>query len=442
MRCRCCWNGRDPLRSIQRRGQSERRQSIQRTTSPSPPQRTGLALAVIGPGLLVAATGVGAGDLATAGFAGARLGPVILWAVILGALMKYVLTEALARWQLASGQTLIDGVGTRLGRWVLVLFVLYLLPWTWIVSAALLSATGAATQAMVPLSLDPTMARVLWASIFSFIAVLLAWRGGFKVFRWVMSAAVIIMVAAVVVSAAMVDVDWAAAGRGLVVPEVPAVEKGLVWTLALIGGVGGTVTMLCYGYWIKQSGRDGPDMLSTCRVDLASGYIMTALFGVAMVIIASGLPTQDGKGVTLIVSLADTLQSQLGGIARWVFLIGAWSAIVSSLLGVWQAVPMIFADAIRGARGHPSQDADVLEKSPTARITLVLMASLPLIQVVTPFETVQLIYATVGAIFLPMLAIATLLLLRTRWCGALANGPLGIISTVLVLCFFVWMATL
>ena len=42
-------------------------------------------LAVIGPGILVAATGVGAGDLATGALAGGKLGVAVLWAVLIGA---------------------------------------------------------------------------------------------------------------------------------------------------------------------------------------------------------------------------------------------------------------------------------------------------------------------------------------------------------------------
>jgi Mn2+/Fe2+ NRAMP family transporter len=60
---------------------------------------------MIGPGLLVAATGVGAGDLATASFAGSLLGNGILWAAVLGAFLKYVVNEGLARWQLATGSS-------------------------------------------------------------------------------------------------------------------------------------------------------------------------------------------------------------------------------------------------------------------------------------------------------------------------------------------------
>ena len=50
-------------------------------------------LAFIGPGLMLAATGVGAGDLAGGAFAGMNLGIAVLWAVVLGAFFKYVITE-------------------------------------------------------------------------------------------------------------------------------------------------------------------------------------------------------------------------------------------------------------------------------------------------------------------------------------------------------------
>ena len=74
-------------------------------TLAAPPSRFTF-LTLLGPGILVAATGVGAGDLATGGFAGSKLGPAVLWAVACGALLKYVLTEGLTRWQLATGETL------------------------------------------------------------------------------------------------------------------------------------------------------------------------------------------------------------------------------------------------------------------------------------------------------------------------------------------------
>ena len=66
-------------------------------------------IAIIGPGLLVAATGVGAGDLATGAIVGSKLGVAVLWAVVLGAILKFVLTEGLARWQLVTRDTILEG---------------------------------------------------------------------------------------------------------------------------------------------------------------------------------------------------------------------------------------------------------------------------------------------------------------------------------------------
>jgi hypothetical protein len=103
-----------------------------------------------------------------------------------------------------------------------------------------------------------------------------------------------------------------------------------------MGGVGGTVTVLCYGYWIREEGRQGLDDLRVCRVDLMTGYAMTVLFGIGMVIIGSRINVAGG-GMTLIVDLATHLEKELGSIgtlAKWAFLAGAWGAVFSSLLGV------------------------------------------------------------------------------------------------------------
>ena len=117
----------------------------------TPPARRIGILAILGPGMLVAATGVGAGDLATAALAGSRLGTAVLWAVIVGAVMKFVLTEGLARWQLATDQTLLEGTARHLGRGVLAVFTIYLAAWSFFVGSALVSACGATAHAIWPL---------------------------------------------------------------------------------------------------------------------------------------------------------------------------------------------------------------------------------------------------------------------------------------------------
>ncbi|NNE71023.1 MAG: Nramp family divalent metal transporter, partial [Rhodothermales bacterium] len=100
--------------------------------------------------MLVAATGVGAGDLATATFSGSQLGLAVLWAVVAGGLFKFTLNEGLARWQLATGSTFIEGAVRHLGKAVGWVFLPYLLLWSLFVGTALMGACGVALYAIVP----------------------------------------------------------------------------------------------------------------------------------------------------------------------------------------------------------------------------------------------------------------------------------------------------
>ncbi|WP_193427036.1 Nramp family divalent metal transporter, partial [Methyloceanibacter marginalis] len=109
--------------------------------------------------MLLAATGVGAGDLATSSFVGGLLGTAVLWAVVVGAFFKFVVTEGLARFQLATGETLIEGAVARLGRGVVWLFLPYLLLWSFFVGSALMSATGARCTRCCRSSTMPSAAR-------------------------------------------------------------------------------------------------------------------------------------------------------------------------------------------------------------------------------------------------------------------------------------------
>jgi Mn2+/Fe2+ NRAMP family transporter len=99
-------------------------------------------LKLAGPGLIVAAAGIGSGDVVSATVGGANYGVVLLWAILVGAFFKFVLNEGIARWQLATGTTVLEGWAEQLPFWVTVYFGLYLVLWTVAVSAALTNATG------------------------------------------------------------------------------------------------------------------------------------------------------------------------------------------------------------------------------------------------------------------------------------------------------------
>src|SRR5688572_27107306 len=117
--------------------------STETITPAAPAQPAKLSfLKMAGPGLVVAATGIGSGDVVAGSVAGANYGLVLLWAILLGAFFKFVLSEGIARWQLATGTTALEGWATHLPAWVKYYFGFYLVFWTVSVTAALTNATG------------------------------------------------------------------------------------------------------------------------------------------------------------------------------------------------------------------------------------------------------------------------------------------------------------
>lgn len=399
-----------------------------------------LPLAAIGPGLLVAATGVGAGDLATASIVGSRLGVAVLWAVVVGAFLKFTLNEGLARWQLVTGETLIEGAVKRFGRPAGYLFLAYLLVWTVAVGRALASACGLTAHALVPVFDDAENGKIFFGAAHSLLGVALVWIGGYRLFERVMGFFIALMFVTVVVTATLLRPELASLLRGLVWPAIPELDAGgLTWTVALLGGVGGTVTILCYGYWIGEEGRQGPGDIPICRLDLGLGYVMTALFGIAMVIVGSTIEVEGG-GAALLVTLADRLGESLGPLGRWLFLIGAWGAVASSLLGVWQSVPYLFADLCRllaVKSGEPLPEVDT--RRLPYRSFLVALGLVSLAGLFSSFLQVQKVYAVLGALFLPLLALALLVLNGSKQSmgSRHANRPLTTMILVATLALFV-----
>ena len=398
-------------------------------------------MGIVGPGLLVAATGVGAGDLAGAGFAGSKLGYAVLWAVVLGAILKYVITEGVARWQIATGTTILEGLCTRLGWIARAVFLVYLLGWTFFVGAALISACGVAANALIPFPwslgpIAPTPAaagKLVYGLLHSLAAVALVFAGGFKLFERAMAFCIVAMFITVIITAVLVQPDWAAVGRGIFVPTLDRSNPdALPWTVGLMGGVGGTLTILSYSYWMRERGRNGPEHLTTCRVDLAVGYAFTAIFGVGLIIIASGVTLTAKGGAGLIVELANRLGDSIGPTGRWLFLIGAWAAVASSMLGVWQSVPYIFADFWRLSWPRSTRIEAVTERSVPYRAYLWCLAVVPMLGVARSFESAQKAYVVFGAVFVPLLAVVLLILNgRRAWVGAHRNR--AVMSVVLAL---------
>jgi len=383
------------------------------------PERSGGWYEKIALGFVVAATGVGAGDMITGSIAGSKYGVVLVWAALGGALIKFLLNEGIARWQMATGTTILEGWVGRLGRWIRWVFLVYFLIWSYSVGGALINACGVAGVGLFPIG-DVQTSKIVWGVFHALAGFGLAWFGGFRLFQNVMSALTALMFVTVIGTMVLLKPDWGSIGRSLFRADLP--PHSTTWVLGVLGGVGGTVTILSYSYWIRGKGRAGRAGLKACRLDLGVGYILTGLFGVAMIIIGSRIVVE-GEGAKVALALADQLGGVLGPAGRWIFLWGFWGAVFTSLLGVWQGVPYLFVDFMRLRRGGLAAAGETdLTKTAAYRAFLAALTFVPLHTLWFKVQQVQIVYAVLGALFMPLLAL-TLLLLNNRraWVGEFRN---------------------
>ena len=84
------------------------------------------------------------------------------------------------------------------------------------------------------------------------------------------------------------------------------------------------------------------------RLDSTVAYTVTGIFVISTLIVGAELLYSAGISVDTgdqgLLDLSEVLRDRYGAWAGTVFLVGFWSAAMSSLVGVWNGVSMMFAD--------------------------------------------------------------------------------------------------
>ena len=387
---------------------------------------------VVGPGIVMAATGLGAGDLVAATVSGAKFGVAILWVAVLGAALKLALNEGLARWQLATQTSLIAGWIKHLPSWVHWYFLGYLVLWSFLVAAAIMAACGIAAHALFP-----QLSVAAWGLLHSLTAAILVVFFNYQYFERLMKLLIALMFVVVLYAAFKLHPPLGLLLNSLLIPTIP--ENSIQYLLGVIGGVGGSVTLLCYGYWISEKNWLGVHYVKVVRTDLSIAYALTGLFAVAIIIIAAQLHPDMVKGPAIVVAMADEVGGAIGTFGRWCFLLGFWGAVFSSMLGVWQGVPYLFEDLMQHKKPiNLSADTDTdtdtkantqSSKSHSRYYSLFLFfLTIPPASMLLLDKPVWLIilYSIAGAFFMPFLAITLLYMTNMKkWMGDLKSGKLS-----------------
>jgi Mn2+/Fe2+ NRAMP family transporter len=362
--------------------------------------------------------------------AGTQFGTVLIWAIILGAVLKFALTEGLGRWYMATKTTVLEGWHS-MGWWATGYFMVYLALVTFFFGAAAPSASALAVTAMFPGVMPLWAWAILHSVVFGFLICIL---GRYGLFERVMEVFVGIMFVTVVGLALLLAPNVGELALGTIWPRLP--EGSLPFVLAVIGGVGGTFTLVSYTYWVRERGWRTPSWIPMMRTDLSVGYTATGIFMVAMLIIGAEMLFVSGASISDeggLVALSDPIAERFGLVASWLFLIGFWAAATSSITGAWNGGAYLFGDLMRTVRRVPEErDEEYLSETGIWFRAFLVWITFPPMLLLTFDEPVLIviIYASLGALFMPFLAITLIWLLNRRVgreyrSGLLSNLTLG-----------------
>ena len=337
--------------------------------------------------------------------AGAEYGITLVWALAAGVVVKMAITEGGARWQLATGTTLVEGWRNHLPRAGVLAFFLYFVVWSYFVAGALVSAS-----AFVPAAVLPSVPLPVWGILHATIALALVYAGRYElvvaVAKWLVALMFVALLAATALIIFRSGADWST------LQTRSALSAS--YTLSLIGGIGGTVTLLSYGYWMREAGWSGSGRIGAARLDLAASFSLAFVFAAAMMFLSSqvewaGEILEEGPAICL--KLADRIGAETGAIGRALFLIGFWGAAFSSVLGVWHGVPFLFDDWIHlWRRTSPQGSRGAAYRGWAVYLTL---AAISVLYLGRPVRFV-FAYTIVGSLFFPFVIVTLLWLNNSR----------------------------
>ena len=409
--------------------------------APVAPTRWTGYVRMLGPGIVLALASVGASDMVTTLNSGAQFGLALVWVFVVGLLLKYGLSEAIARLQLTADRSFLSHATDAGGRLFPVLLLIAELLVGLFFGAGVAAITTLVVQALFPaLPFWPTL-LVLVAS-----AVVLLWIGRYSAVEKAMVGFAILMFLGIVSLAigSLGDGDAQRTAMQTIVPVYPSDSPLAV--LSLIGGVGGATGIMAYTHFVQEKRWSGPTWKSVVRVDLAFSYILIGVFAVAMTVV--GAFWLFGQGHTIesndaVFQVGDLIGDQLGAWAWVLFLLAFFCVTYSSLLGGFQGIAYVTGDCLRVIRRYPHQDEPRFAMSAKAvefKIALVWLTVCTLglltVERVLGYDrpvTLVLVYAAISSFILPILAVLLLILLnRGSVAASLRNGWLS--NSVLVLC--------
>jgi manganese transport protein len=340
-----------------------------------PPKTLWAALRKIGPGIILAGTIVGSGELILTTSLGARFGFVFMWLILFSCVIKVFVQIELGRYAISSGMPTLGALNSLPGRTTfghpLIWWWLIMMFFTTFQLGGMTSGIGQAFNLAFPAvaastsdalaSVSPSLAEFVrttpafpWAVLICLTTMALIYGGGYRRIER-LTTAIVIGVTLITMTAAIALgwTDYPVHGgdfvRGLK-PGLPDDPAGIAEAFAVFGITGvGASELFFYPYWCLEKGyaryvgkRDDSEAWAQrargwIRVMHLDAWVSMVVFTISTIAFyvmgAAVLKPQNlnPKGTELIETLSEMFVGPFGVWTRTLFLIGAAAVLFKTL---------------------------------------------------------------------------------------------------------------
>ncbi len=417
---------------------------LKREAVEPPPASMATALARIGPGMVLAASIVGSGELIATTTLGARVGFAVLWMILVSCAIKPVVQAELGRYTIVTGHTGLEGFnrfpGPRAGvNWLV---------WCWgiTVTLTLLQVGGMYGGVSQVLNLlVPSIPVNVWVGVCLSITLALLLGGGYDRIEKLAYVKVGLFTMLTVCAAAILlrrpgAISAADLASGLDF-QMPA--AGLATAIAVFGitGVGAT-ELVMYPYWCVEKGYArfvGPreatpeweararGWIRVMHLDIFCSFVIYTMATIAFYMLGAGVLNRMGivpGDRDMIVVLSNIYTQTLGTWALWLFYAGAVVTLYGTIFSTTAGHARLFADAVCIAGGFARDDG--AGRLRWRRRFVVMLAVVPVLLFWFLRSPVQMVVAggVAQALMLPLIGIAAIYLRHRHLPATVKPAPL------------------
>ena len=387
-----------------------------------------------GPGIFAIGYTIGTGSVTSMIVAGSKFNMQLLWVLLLSCFFSGILMFAYGNYALLTGETALYGFKKHLkyGKLLAILIIVGITFGQWNSLMGILGISSNIIFEILALNFEGLRGYEYETVLITAILIiatfyLLMLVGKYTFFEKILVIFVTMMGLSFVLSLLFVQPLSIDVVKGLI-PTIPDVPGGKMLVAAFVGTTMASATFLSRPLFVKGKGWTIKNLNQQKKDAITAAILIFVISGVIMAV-AAGALFYDGKEVTHVLDMANTLEPVAGKWAVTIFFFGALSAGLSSIFPCLLIAPLLVADYQSGILDTNSRQFRII----TAIACLVALIG-PAFGA-NPIE-IQILSQVFNVFVLPIVILGIILMLRSEKVMKDYKTSLGIYISLYAALFF------